>query len=130
MPDLRNATLRQPTDADMTWILEHELEIQELRQTQLLRDGRIFDQTMKLVAEMDDASPLPSGWGVTADGVQFSHGSKAYYIDPCGFVHGLDMGLSFRTDTSVPWQLYHPYPIYSSREAAEAARKEVADADV
>lgn len=56
MPDLRNATLRQPTDADMTWILEHELEIQELRQTQLLRDGRIFDQTMRLVAEVADES--------------------------------------------------------------------------
>lgn len=55
MPDLRNTRLRQPTDADMTWILEHELEIQELRQTQLVRDGRIFDPIMQLVAEAADA---------------------------------------------------------------------------
>ena len=59
----------------------------------------------------------------TADGQPYGPGSKVYYIDPTGYVQGLDVGVSFRTDSSVPEPVYHPYPVYSSREAAELTER-------
>jgi len=59
--------------------------------------------------------------GVTADGVSYGRGSKVFYRDPTGYVQGLDVGLRFRTDSSVPEIVYSPYPVFSTREAAEAA---------
>lgn len=55
----------------------------------------------------------------TADGQPYGPGSKVYYRDPTGYVQSLDVGVSFKTDSSSPEPVYHPYPVYSSREAAD-----------
>ena len=60
---------------------------------------------------------------ITKDGKPYGNGSKVFYIDATGYIQGLDVGLCFRTDSSVPSQVYHPYPVYSSHEAAEVAKE-------
>lgn len=60
---------------------------------------------------------------LTADGEAKYAGDKVYYVDPAGFVQGLDIGISFRTDSSVPETVYHPYPVYAHRENAEASKE-------
>jgi hypothetical protein len=57
MPDMtnyRNWRRRQSTEADTEWILEHEREVQELRQQQLARDGKVYDAILKQVVEIID----------------------------------------------------------------------------
>jgi hypothetical protein len=52
MSDIRK--FRPPTDADFGWMLEQQREIAEFREMIFQRDGRIFDTTVKMVAEVDD----------------------------------------------------------------------------
>jgi len=60
--------------------------------------------------------------GVTTDGETYGRSSKVYYVDPTGFVQGLDVSFRFSTDDSVPDPVFWPYPVYSTRAAAEAAK--------
>ena len=69
----------------------------------------------RLRAELENAT------GKTADGKRYGRSSKVWYRDPTGYSQSLDVGLSFRTDSSVPEPVYCPYPVYSTREAADAA---------
>jgi len=46
-------SFRKPTDDDMDWIVEHEREVQELRETQLERDGHVYDSVLKMVEIAD-----------------------------------------------------------------------------
>jgi hypothetical protein len=61
--------------------------------------------------------------GRTADDERFGYGDKVYYVDPVGYVQGLDVSFSFKTDDSCPGMVYYPYPIYKQRENAEQAAK-------
>jgi len=76
-----------------------------------------------LITEVERLGAIVEKQRTTEDGVPFGPGSKVYYVDPCGHVQGLDVGLRFQTDSSIPDMVYSPYPIYSTREATEAGRK-------
>ena len=63
------------------------------------------------------------GCGKTIDGKHYAPGDKVFYVDPCGEIQGLDVGMKYRTDSSVPEQVDWPHPVFSTREAAEASRR-------
>ena len=58
MSDIRK--FRPATDADLSWMLEQQREVAEFREMIFLRDGRIFDTTVKMVAEVDDDDVAPA----------------------------------------------------------------------
>ncbi len=47
-----NTRQRPPVPSDMEWLREQALEIKELRETQLLRDGHIYDSILRVVVEV------------------------------------------------------------------------------
>jgi len=86
-------------------------------------DG-LADDCKILAAEVERlAKVIERLSGLSADGERYGYGDKVYYVDPCGFVQGLDVGFSFRTDSSVPSQVYYPYPVYKQHESAEQAAR-------
>lgn len=52
MSDIRE--FRPVTEADFGWMTEQGREIAEFREMIFQRDGRIFDPTVKMVAEVCD----------------------------------------------------------------------------
>ena len=64
----------------------------------------------------------------TADGAPIVYGDKVWYIDPCGFVQGLDV-VRYELYTDIGHnRVYQPCgPLYSTADAAHAAKKEQAN---
>ena len=76
-------------------------------------------------AALDEIDRLRPAVEFTGDGVPIVPRSKVYYIDPVGYIQGLDVGRRmFATDSTVPSDVYTwPRYVYSTHEAAEAARE-------
>ena len=73
------------------------------------------------LSQVRDYASMIGGVTRTRDGAPILPGRKYFYIDPTGYVQGIDcVGMRFRDDSSMPSEVY-PRQIFGTAKAASEA---------